>query len=66
MRSPQPGVLAPGNAHAYFLTLTVQGHATRAELIEAIQDVQPAARTLAARAKTSNCCVRRVYFEPQM
>jgi len=66
MRSPQPGVLAPGNAHAYFLILTVPGHATRAELIEAIQDVQPAARALAARAKTSNCCVRRVYFEPQM
>ena len=53
MPSPQPGVLAPGNAHAYFLTLTVPGHAARAELIEAIQDVQPAAQALAARAKTS-------------
>jgi putative iron-dependent peroxidase len=53
MPTPQPGVLAAGNAHAYFLTLTVPDRAVRPALIKAIRDIQPAARALAARTRTA-------------
>jgi putative iron-dependent peroxidase len=53
MPTPQPGVLAAGNAHAYFLTFTVPDRAAHAALIKAIRDIQPAARALAARTRTA-------------
>jgi len=53
MPTPQPGVLSVGGAHAYFLTCTVADDAERTALSKAIRDIHPAARALAARAKTA-------------
>lgn len=53
MSTPQPGVLPTGGPHAYFLTFTVADGAERTALSQAIRDIQPAARALAARAKTA-------------
>lgn len=51
--TPQPGVLAAGSAHAYFLTFRVPDPAARTALIKEIRNIQPSARTLAARARTA-------------
>ena len=53
MPTPQPGVLPAGGAHAYFLTFTVADGAERTALSQAIRDIHPAARVLAARVKTA-------------
>lgn len=51
MPTPQPGVLAAGGAHAYFLTFTTSDAAQRSAWIRAIRDIQPTAKALAAREK---------------
>jgi putative iron-dependent peroxidase len=53
MPTPQPGVLSPGGAHAYFLTLTVSDSAERGAVRRAILDVLPSARASAAKATTA-------------
>lgn len=51
MPTPQPGVLAAGSPHAYFLTFTCVDGAGRSTWIRAIRDILPTAKTLAAREK---------------
>lgn len=46
--TPQPGVLAEGNAHAYFMIFRVADGAAAGEVVEALRQVRPAARTVAA------------------
>lgn len=51
MPTPQPGILAAGSLHAYFLTCaTVQG-VERSAWIRAIRDILPTAKALAAHEK---------------
>jgi putative iron-dependent peroxidase len=56
MPTPQPGVLAAGSPHAYFLTCTTVDGAERSAWIRAIRDILPTARTLAAREKRAGLC----------
>ncbi|HEX5646046.1 MAG TPA: Dyp-type peroxidase [Nitrospira sp.] len=51
MPTPQPGVLAAGSAHAYFLTFATADGAERSAWIRAIRDILPTAKALAAREK---------------
>ncbi|MGQ0667812.1 MAG: Dyp-type peroxidase [Nitrospiraceae bacterium] len=51
MPTPQPGVLAAGSAHAYFLTLTTSDGVERTALIRAVREILPAARALVTREK---------------
>ncbi len=51
MPTPQPGVLAPGSAHAYFLTFATHDGAERSAWVRAIREILPAARALAAQEK---------------
>ncbi|MGE3977509.1 MAG: Dyp-type peroxidase [Nitrospira sp.] len=51
MPTPQPGVLAGGSPHAYFLTFTTGHGAERSAWIKAMRDILPTAKTLAIREK---------------
>jgi len=51
MPTPQPGVLAAGSLHAYFLTLTTGHDVDRSAWIRAIQDILLTAKAFAAREK---------------
>ncbi len=51
MPTPQPGILAAGSPHAYFLTCTTVQGAERSAWIRAMRDILPAAKALAAREK---------------
>jgi putative iron-dependent peroxidase len=51
MPTPQPGVLAAGGPHAYFLIFTASDDAERPALVRSIGDILPTARTLAAPEK---------------
>jgi putative iron-dependent peroxidase len=51
MPTPQPGVLAAGSPHAYFLTFATVDGAERSAWIRAIRDILPTAKALAAREK---------------
>ena len=51
MPTPQPGVLTPGSAHAYFLTFATRDGAERSAWIRAIREILPAAKAMAVREK---------------
>jgi putative iron-dependent peroxidase len=51
MPTPQPGVLAAGSPHAYFLTFATVDGADRSAWIRAIREILPTAKTLAAQEK---------------
>lgn len=51
MPTPQPGVLAAGSLHAYFLTFTTSHGGERSAWIKAIRDILPRAKALAIREK---------------
>jgi putative iron-dependent peroxidase len=51
MPTPQPGVLAAGSPHAYFLTFTTGHGAGDSAWIRAIRDILPTAKALAIREK---------------
>ncbi|MGH2620683.1 MAG: Dyp-type peroxidase [Anaerolineales bacterium] len=53
MPTPQPGILAGGNSHAYFLIFAVPSPTPNESVIEAIREIQPATQALAARARTA-------------
>ena len=45
--TPQPGILAQGNAHAYFMIFKVPGQAERTAIVKAVHQVQPSAGVVA-------------------
>jgi putative iron-dependent peroxidase len=51
MPTPQPGVLAAGSPHAYFLTCTTIPGVERSAWIRAIRDILPTAKAFAVREK---------------
>jgi putative iron-dependent peroxidase len=51
MPTPQPGVLAPGSAHAYFLTFATRNGAERSAWIRALREILPTATAMAVREK---------------